>query len=174
MPTKRDEVIVEIQRRAAAGRSLRSGDNRGDWLYSAAVYHCGSWGMAVGAAGFPYAEIKTRPLTEAEVRGELRRLVEIGEPVLAKDHAELARGAARHFGGWRAALVAVGDNEPSARRWTRSNVLAAIRRDLEQGLPVTSNQMRHRNENLYAAGRRRFGSWAAALQAAALTGKDRS
>ncbi len=168
MPTKRDknQVIAEIQRRAATGRSLKSGKNRSDWLYPAAVYHCGSWGNAVEAAGFSYAEVKGRPLLKTEVRRELRRLVGSGEPVLAKDHPDLHKAALRHFGGWRVALAAVGAKDPHATRWTKGNVIAAILDDLQQGLPVTSNQMRRRNENLYMAGRRRFRTWAASLQAA--------
>jgi len=166
MSNRKARVVEEIQRRAAAGRSLKSGDNRGDWLYAAAAKNFGSWGKAVKAAGFKYRDIKTRPLTKTEVRRQLRELVIAGEPVLAKDHPELRRAAVRHFGSWRKALTAVGQKNPAATRWTKANVLAAIRRDIDAGLPVTSNQMRRRNENLYAAGRRRFGSWAAALKAA--------
>jgi len=166
MSDRQDRVITEIQRRAAAGQSLKSGDNRGDWLYAAAVKNFGSWGKAVQAAGFAYRDIKTRPLTKTQLRSQLRALVKGGQPVLAKDHPELRRAAVRHFGSWRDALADVGDKNPTVTRWTKANVLAAIREDIEAGLPVTSNQMRRRNENLYAAGRRRFGSWAAALKAA--------
>jgi hypothetical protein len=166
MSSRQEQVVEEIQRRAVAGHSLKSGDNRGDWLYAAAVYHFGSWGKAVQAAGFAYNKIRTRPLTKTEVKRELRKLVKTGEPVLAKDHPELSRAAVRRFGSWWDALDAVGDKNPTATRWTKANVLAAIRQDIEAGLPVTSNEMRRRNENLYAAGRRRFGSWAAAVKAA--------
>ncbi|MFH0899006.1 MAG: hypothetical protein V2A73_00095 [Pseudomonadota bacterium] len=50
-----------------AGQPLNSGANRGDWLYTAAVYHYGSWGEAVKAAGFSYTKIRIRPLTAREV-----------------------------------------------------------------------------------------------------------
>jgi hypothetical protein len=49
-------------------------------------------------------------------------------------------------------------------------VIAAIERDLEKGLAVTSNAVRRRNENLYTAGRRRFGSWKKAIAAATSDG----
>jgi len=166
MTSKQDQIITEILHRATEGYSLKSGDNRGDWLYSAAVNHFGSWGKAVQAAGFDYKKITTRPLKKAEVLRQLRELVKTGEPVLASDHPKLGRAAVRHFGSWKAALEAAGDKNPTVTRWTKTNVIAAIRQDMEAGHSVASNDMRRRNENLYMAGRRRFGSWAAAVDAA--------
>jgi hypothetical protein len=40
---KKERIVTEIRRRAAAGQSLKSGDNRGDWLYAAAVPRGGEW-----------------------------------------------------------------------------------------------------------------------------------
>ncbi len=142
-------MLQEIRRRAAAGQSLKSGDNRGDWLYAAAVYNFGSWGKAVKAAGFKYRDMKTRPLTKTEVRRQLRELVKVGEPVLAKDHPELRCAAVRHFGSWRDALAAVGQKNPAATRWTKTNILAAIRkvmaelRILMPGLAAVADRMGH-------------------------------
>lgn len=162
----RAACIIVLHCSCAADQSLKSGDNRGDWLYSASVASFGGWGEAVEASGFSYRTIKARPLTKTEVRKKLRELVQAGEPVLAKGDPKLHRAAVRHFGSWRDALAAVGDKSPAATKWTRANVSAGIRKDIEAGLPVTSNLMRWRNENLYMAGRRRFGTWAAALKTA--------
>lgn len=65
------------------------------------------------------------------------------------------------------ALLAAGADLGGGIKWTRATVIDAIRKDIEAGLPVNSVAMMHRNQNLYMAGRRRFGTWAAALEAAA-------
>jgi hypothetical protein len=162
----RNHVLVEIRRHAAAGRPLNSGANRGDWLYAGAVTFFGSWGKAVEAAGFCYDQVKLRCLSRAEVLRRLRVLVESGEPVLATEHPQLRQAASNHFGSWKEALAAAGADPKNGWKWTTQTVAAAIRRDIEQRLPVNSLAMVRRNEGLYAAGRRRFGSWAAAVEAA--------
>lgn len=165
MGSSNSKVTKEIQRRFRSGHPLSSGANRGDWLYAAAVRAFGSWKDAVEAAGFDYAEVKQRALTETELLATLRELLATGEPILAKDHPRLRGAARRHFGSWREAVAKAGGE--GASKWTRGAVIAAIERDLEKGLAVTSNAVRRRNENLYMAGRRRFGSWNEAVTAAA-------
>lgn len=161
-------MVAEIRRRAARGRSLASGANRGDWLYSRAVYHFGSWGAAIAAAGFEYQTIVRRPMKRGELLRELRAVIDSGGPVLARDHPELRVAAVRLFGGWRAALAAARPGGvDGATKWTRSVVIAAIARQMDARRPVTANAVRRRDENLYMAGRRRFGSWRKALSAAA-------
>ena len=67
MPAKKkqqpEEALVEIRRRTAAGKSLSSGANRGDWLYAAAVRLFGSWGAAIERAGFNYGDEKQAALS---------------------------------------------------------------------------------------------------------------
>ncbi len=163
-------MLVEIRRRAAAGRPLNSGANRGDWLYANAVRFFGSWGQAVEAAGFRYDHVKLRNLSRAEVLRRLRALVGRGEPVLATRHPQLRQAAGNYFASWKEALVAAGADPTDGRKWTRATVAAAIARDIALGLPVNSVAMVKGNEGLYAAGRRRFGSWAKAVEAATRTG----
>jgi len=160
-------ALDEIRRRAAAGQPLNSGANRGDWLYAAAARFFGSWGAAVAAAGFDYDEHKQVDLSAGEVLRRIRALVaEHGQKVHAGDHPLVSAGARRHFGGWKAAFEAAGCGPPETLTWTREAVVAAIREDLANGLRVNSVAMVRRNGKLYVAGRRRFGSWAAALVAA--------
>ncbi|MEJ7600103.1 MAG: hypothetical protein WKG01_19500 [Kofleriaceae bacterium] len=159
--------MVEIRRRSAAGKSLSSGANRGDWLYAAAVRFFGSWGAAVEKAGFDYGEQKQGALSADEVLERIRRLAAAdGEPLRAGDHSIVAAGARRHFGGWKRAFEAAGCTPPETLTWTKDAVVAAIRDDIANGLPVNSARTMRRNANLYVAGRRRFGTWAAALIAA--------
>lgn len=160
-------VLDELRRRAAAGHPLNSGANRGDWLYAAAITFFGSWGAAVTAAGFDYGAEKQAALSAEDVLKRIRRLATTaGETLRAGNHPLVAAGARRHFGGWKAAFDAAGCTPPEYRTWTSAAVVAAIREDVANGLPVNSVAMVRRNGKLYVAGRRRFGSWAAALAAA--------
>lgn len=162
-----EDALVEIRRRAAAGKSLSSGANRGDWLYAAAVRFFGSWGAAVAQAGFDYGAEKQAALSADDVLDRIRKLaVTEGKAPRAGDHPIVAAGARRHFGGWKAAFEAAGCAPPATLTWTKDAVIAAIREDVAKGLPVNSARTMRRNANLYLAGRRRFGNWAAALSAA--------
>ncbi len=162
---RKNEVIRELKRRARRGRSLASGANRGDWLYAAAVLNFGSWGKAVEAAGFDYHSIRSHPLTKEEVIEKLKSLDAAGEPLAATEHGRLADAAKRHFGSWRGAVAHVG-GIPAGIKWTRDTVIAGIRAREKRGEPVNSARIWEDDNNLYMAGRRRFGTWAAALAAA--------
>ncbi len=171
MPAKRkqqpEEALVEIRRRAAAGKSLSSGANRGDWLYAAAVRFFGSWGAAIERAGFNYGDEMQAALSADEVLDRIRTLAATeGKTLRAGDHPIVAAGARRHFGGWKTAFEAAGCAPPETLTWTKDAVIAAIRDEVAKGLPVNSARIMRRNANLYVAGRRRFGTWAAALIAA--------
>ena len=50
--------------------------------------------------------------------------------------------------------------------WTKERVLKLVRERQRKGLSVNSAQIMDLDRNLYAAGRRRFGSWAETLEAA--------
>ena len=158
-------VVDELRRRAGRGQSLASGANRGDWLYAAAVKHFGSWGGAVLAAGFEYDDIKSRPLRADEVTREIQRLAAAGERLVASGHRHLAAGAVLHFGSWRAAMDAA-QCQPEPLKWAPERVIEKIRKAQAAGLRVNSVAVMKRDRNLYMAGRRRFGTWAAALEAA--------
>lgn len=163
---KASRVVAEIRGRASAGHPLNSGSNRGDWLYAAAVGTFGSWGAAVEAAGFDYASIKKRPLTADEVLVRLRVLAATQDSLQPTRHAALNRAAQRHYGAWAIALEAAGIPQPDNRKWTAQRVIDQIRVEEAAGRSLRSNAVRKRNENLYMAGRRRFGTWQAAVQAA--------
>lgn len=167
-PITRERVLKELERRASRGRSLGSGANR-DWLYSAALQVFGSWKKAIEAAGHSYNAIKQRPLTRKEVLAKLKAIAALGKPVLAAhQQPRLATAAIRHFGSWRRAVKAAGGTSGIGRvTWTPARVIDAIRAAERDGLPTNSARVMRRDRNLYMAGRRRFGSWAAALAAAA-------
>ncbi len=166
-PAGAKAVVIEIRGRERQGLSLASGANRGDWLYAAAVRFFGSWGRAVEAAGFAYGGVKQANLAADDVLLRIRRLADAGEPLRAGEHSLESSAARRHFGSWQAAVEAAGCELPSPLKWTAHDVVEQIREDLRRGLPLGSLAVIARNQPLYGAARRRFGSWAAALAAAA-------
>ena len=162
-----EDVIAELKRRAAEGRSLGSGANRGDWLYASAVNRFGSWAAAVEAAGFDYQDIRQVPVTAERTLDRLRAVAAAGESLRATDHPNLAYLAKRHFGGWAAALGAAGLAAPSkATKWPPERVIERIRADRDAGLSIMPGAVNSRDPSFYAAARRRFGSWEEVLAAA--------
>ena len=166
-----EKVLIEIQRRAARKRSLASGANRGDWLYAGAVRFYGSWGNAVEAAGYCYGDAKRAALTRDDVLRRIRRASDAGEPLRLDQHPVVVPSARRHFGTWKAAVEAAGCQLPTRYKWPADRVLAQLRDDRRRGLSLGSLAVIARNEPLYGAARRRFGSWAAAV-AASMAGAD--
>jgi hypothetical protein len=159
-----DDVVAEIQRRAATGGNLNSGANRGDWLYAAALRFFGSWRGAVEAAGFAYEAVKLRNLSAEEVLHEICASAAAGVELRANMHPRVGLGAQRHFGSWRAAVRAAGCALPLQR--SIEAVLGRIRADFSRGLSLRVSDVLDREPWLYGAARRRFGSWARALSAA--------
>ena len=157
-------VVEELQRRRAEGNSLKSGDNRGDWLYASAINRFGSWGAAVEAAGYEYEEVRGRPMTGQEVIVELRKLAAEGDQLVGRDHPQLHRPAIKLFGSWLSAIKAAGVEVPDRRKWPPERVIELIRQDITAGCPMGGQAVINRNRKLYAAAKRQFGSWRTALE----------
>jgi hypothetical protein len=166
-PCSPEAVLAELRQRAAAGRSLASGANHGDWLYAAAVRFFGCWGAAVEAAGFHYGDFREADLSADDALRRIRRAAEAGLPLRSGNFPLEASAARRHFGSWEAAVEAAGCALPSRCKWTADDVLARIREDLTRGLSLGTMAVLARDPHLYSAARRRFGNWAAALAVAA-------
>lgn len=165
--TNKKVVIQEIRRRARRGEPITSAAARKDWLYGAAARFCGSWRNAVELAGFDYDKVCRRPMRRDEVLAELVRLSRGRYLVQASVGWSLRSGAKVHFGSWQAALAAAGlPSERPASVWPPERVIAAIRERHRRGLLVSAQEVVEQNRALYVAGRRRFGSWHSAVQAA--------
>lgn len=97
-------VIEEIQRLAEAGRYLSASDPDLRNLLSAAERHCGSWMMALEAAG-----VRRRWSKEVVIE-ELRKRKADGVPLVCKHptNSALCCAAAKFFGSWSAAKLAAG------------------------------------------------------------------
>ena len=152
-PTKRVRAPVEQR------------SNRGDWLYAAACRFFGSWGKAVEAAGIRYPSVKRADLDRSELLSRIRNAAEAG-PLLATKHTLLSANALRLFGSWKKAVKAAGCAGALPQPlWNKARVIEQIKADLANGLPVNTLAVIARNQPLYGAARREFGSWVKALRA---------
>jgi molybdenum-dependent DNA-binding transcriptional regulator ModE len=168
----RARVKNEIRKRSKNGESLAPSAvvKKASALYRAACRHYGGWGSAVRAAGLKYRhDAVTWPLNKlasvtkawSQTHGPLRwqRMKDTDSALLAalrKCFGSLEK-AARKF------KLPYGRDK---KRWTKKEVLKAIRRlALLRKTPGARWAMQH-EAALYSAACRRFGSWRAAVKKA--------
>lgn len=159
-------------------RAVRARDLR---LVSLASHHFGSWKSAVEAAGLDYKQITKKPLwtkervihllKQARRRGEdlnWTTVIARGDPLARAAYAAISR---RMFGSWPRALSAAGidpDAEALHLKWDRESILWDIRQLDADGSDLASRDIQQSEPALHAAAVRHFGSWRAALRAAAV------
>ena len=150
-------------------------------LYGAACKYFGGWPQAIAAAGFDYDQVRVRELRswskEAIVDAIVARVTAgkpINGPTVADEDRGLYSAAKRHFGrgGWAKARELAGFTpiDPDPRIiWTEASVRAEIQRFYENGMPLNVGAL-YGTEYAYllAAGRKAFGTWAKAVEAAGL------
>jgi len=134
----RHRVVAEISRRFEIGQ-LRDTEGFGDLqLAKASRRLFGGWAEAVEAAG-------------------------LSSKITVPKHSGLKRAARRNFGSWSKAIIAAG-LELSKRKWSRDVVVSQIRERVKSGKSLKANDAE--NINLSSAGKRLFGSWQLAIEAA--------
>jgi len=165
--------IVERLRALDAGDEPLAADALPRELYGAILAQFGSIASARLAAGLPAAIPPRRRWSEAAVVEELRRLHALGVPIRHRDlldagHAGVAEAAQIYCGGLSRArrLARISIPRRSARQrepWDEGRVVAEIRALRAAGQSLARSHVDHR---LYLAGRRYFGTWADAIEAA--------
>ena len=180
------QVIEEITSLHRLNQPLNSNHTQkhNQALYQASLRYFGSWGEAVKAAGFNYNQERKKkpylPRSKECVITEIKSRLAIGKNlgggfVFTEDRG-LYSAAKKAFPGnksWEKALQAAGINLeklPDPREvWTREIVLKTIQEYERKGKPLNSYFL---NQNglggLTGAGKRIFGSWKAAIEAAGL------
>ena len=165
----RQRVIRAIQDRHVHGRSINGVEHRNRSLVWAARYYFGGWQQALEAAGLgDQFQVKRTPrpwcreFVVAEIQALHQRGLLLGKVWL--EDPTLYSAAKHEFGSWRAAVTEAGF-EPARKRWNKEVILAEIRG--RRGCTLSSGAPE--NRNLVSAASRYFGSWRAALQAAATT-----
>ena len=163
----RERIIARIQHNYVAGQSMLFSKQL-PFAYTA-KRHFGSWEAALGAAGLERV-VRPRPPVRhwsAElVIAAVRDLCDQSPNHVGVDRIDYGlQGAARkHFGSWRAAMLAAG-RTPGRRRWSREAVLDAIVERRQRGLPLSSVVFKD-DPPLAGAATRLFGGWRQAVGAA--------
>jgi hypothetical protein len=181
-----ESVLRAIRARRRAGLPLNAvgvchREEPDQRLYSWAGRYFGSWTAALTAAGLDPAGTKScwRKYSSAEsVLREIRRRHRCGAPLNAKavragQHADcpLHYAAQLEFGAWAAALTAAELPHAQSRRKypDRNSVIKALRSRKRAGLPVSGSAVcrgESRDSGLVYAGRKEFGNWVKAREAA--------
>ena len=106
---------------------------------------------------------------------ELRKRKSNGQPLNTRavqmDDCRLALAALRKFGSWKKALLAAGMDDDKVRlqrRWSKEDVLRAVKTLYRSGYPMNDQSIRQRDLGLISAGIRRFGSWDETLRTAGI------
>ncbi len=115
----RERVVETIRAIVARGGAVNHAALRRDSVSRAGVSLFGTWDDALRAAGLDPGKIRRRaPWTPDEILQEIRRKVQAGEPLNAKNvapHSLRSRGTT-FFGSWDAALSAAGLKPANVRK----------------------------------------------------------
>lgn len=166
-PWTKQTVIDAILRHQKSGWPLSRAWKEDKPLFRAAVRNFGNWQNALRAAGLNPKP--RRRWTEERVVQEL--LAWHRQPWSAnvrRDDPALAGAASRMFGSIEKAFETLG-LEPKHNRWTDRRVIETIQNYYVQGRSIDINGCG--DKKLFAAAKRRFGTWAKAVAAAGLSAK---
>jgi hypothetical protein len=177
----REDVIREIVKRDIQGLQLsaKAVHLESEELFTAACDHFGAWDTAL-----KYAGISTRRISSEDEYSPERVLSKIRERChalsnLSAHHTQsrerrLYDAACRHFGSWRAALIAAGINPQNVRRQSKprqldkQQIIQALRQHDKAGLSLSWSKCCYENQKLASAAKYAFQGWRWALIAAGL------
>jgi hypothetical protein len=171
----REEIIRRILDLDAKGYPLTVGKpGVSQSLYQAGSRIFGSWRNALQAAGLsPDRGGRAERWPPAKILLVIRNLSQRRRPLRKKELEErfgsMISAARRIFGSWSRAILASGVDPARLRRvvpWTRERVLETLLTRALRNQPVSARLMEPRS--IVKAGRRFFGTWSAALEAAGL------
>jgi hypothetical protein len=169
--TKR-RIIQAIQDGHVKGQVIQKAGFGNIPLASAAKRYFGSWRNAVSEAGLAAQlrpEAATRSWSPQAVIDEIVNCHRQGKSIsrLWKHDTGLYSVAKKHFGSWRAAVLAAG-LEVTQRRWTRELAIEELQAWHARSHSLSSTVLFRDNSRLGGAVIRLCGSWSAALVAAGL------
>ncbi|HVF11395.1 MAG TPA: hypothetical protein VNA16_11355 [Abditibacteriaceae bacterium] len=175
----RKNIVAEIRRLHGENAALNYSSVEANYLYlvRAASWHYGSWRRAIEAAGLEYESLaKYQRWDRKRIIARIRELHAAGVDLSWRSISQeidprLAAAALRANGflSWRAAIAAAGldiDAVAHYKYWTPERVLREIKAYHKAGHALSSKAMQDRDQSLFCAARRRFGSWDNALVAA--------
>jgi len=175
----RAEIIVAMQRRNRAGRSVRLADVRAEHpeLAADAMQIFGSWTNALQAAGLPVAR---RAWSAGAIRAAIldrhRQRRPLNAGAIQRDDPKLRAAIAKRYGAVNAAVSKILAQAGLGMRdvavtaaLSKTSVVRLLRLRRENGLSLRSTRA---PSYLVLAARRNFGSWQAALQGAGINPED--
>ncbi len=170
-----EAVLEKVRARGAASKAMHLTAVLEEGLrdlVAAATVHLGSWGEACRAAGIGNYRLR-KSWTRDEVLAEIQSRHRAGKPMYQRavllDHRSLVAGARKSIGAWTEALRLAGVPKELRKEkrgpwiWTHERILEEIRRLHDVGQSVAARGV---PPTLYQAGRKRFGGWGRALEAA--------
>jgi hypothetical protein len=134
----------------------------------------GRWDRALHAAGLDADEVSIyrtwdRNTVVFELRARAADHMPLNSGALQQEDSGLHAAAVRHFGSYDRALRAAKvdpDRVRRRRRWTKPQVLAALRESARHGLHLSDSNVRREHPALYGAAVRLFGAFTTARKAA--------
>jgi len=134
----------------------------------------GRWDRALHAAGLDADEVSIyrtwdRNTVVFELRARYADHLPLNSGALQQDDSGLHAAAVRHFGSYDRALRAARvdpDLVRQRRRWTKPQVLAALRTAGRRGAHLSDSNVRREHPALYGAAVRLFGTFTAARKSA--------
>ncbi len=157
--------------RVVGYREIRARDSG---LLDAAMRHFGSWRAAVVSAGLAYPRRNPpRKWPREKILQEIRRRSGKGLSVRSTEIQKECRGLGaagqREFGNWPRAVFAAGVPYPrriGGWKWPRERILTEIRDRAARKMNVSNGAIKAAAGGLWWAGRREFGTWRGAVEAA--------
>ena len=142
----------------------------------------GRWDRALHAAGLDADEVSIyrnwdRNTVVFELRARAADRLPLNSGALQRDDSGLHAAAVRHFGSYDRALRAARvdpDSVRQRRRWTKPQVLAALRTASRQGTHLSDSTVRREHPALYGAAVRLFGAFTTARKQAKVKYKRKS
>lgn len=183
-PRTKESVIEKIKKMSMVGENLNSNfvQLKRQALYGAAVRIFGSWETAITSSGLDYSVIrKQRPFRRwgrntvvKEIISRKKRRLPISGGYVSKTDRGLYQAARRNFGkkGWQEALRLSGFDprmENPRVIWTKERIISKINELKQINFPLNIYSMIRNNYfGLVNAGRKYFGSWRKAIEAAGI------
>jgi hypothetical protein len=166
----KQRVVDSIRARVKQGLSLTNMRQEDGRLYRAAWRTFGGWYAALAAAGVQAQ--RPRRWTKQRILDKIRLAYRQGVlHTLRQQDRSFGNSAIRRFGSWHAALRAAGV-PLYRRRWSKRAVIEALQSRQQMGASIS--QTWKEDPILFAAAKRYFGSWRAALLAAGLRSSRQS
>jgi len=176
-----EAILAAIRERRDSGLPVRAAEtSRGrSGMLEAVRREFGSWRKALDAAGIPRPaspaprrKVRWTPQAIlAAIRERHAAVLSIRSARVKREAGGLSGAALREFGSWRAAVEAAGLSCPEPRPrilWTRERVIDSVRERHQAGRPIAGRGVCREAWGLVNAGRKFFGGWRAAVEAAGI------